>query len=210
MAIEMDSEKVKDLPSAIYVNCPKCNEETIHHILKGKLSKKRSKETLDCIVECNKCSLVHQAFIQTPKTILVPIIVSMMGESTQNTIELNSNDVLEVGDEVILDNTNLKITSLETQEDKRVEKTKTRNVRTIWAKEYDKVRVKISVNKGGTTLTHDIWAVPDEEFFIGDILNLGKIKTVIHRIKTREKLLKLDGAMATAREIVRVYGSAIR
>ncbi|MCK5559236.1 MAG: hypothetical protein KAJ51_01535 [Thermoplasmata archaeon] len=206
----MATSKVQDLPSAIYVNCPKCNDETIHTILKGKLSKKRRKETLDCTVKCTKCKSVHQTLIQTPKTISVPIIISKMGESTQNNIELNSNDALEVGDEIILDNNNLMITSLETHENKRVTKTEIPNLRTIWAKLYDKVRVKISVNKGGVTFTHDIWAVPDEEFFIGDILNLGKLKTVIHRIKTNDKLLKSEGAMATARDIVRLYGSAIR
>ena len=206
----METVIVKDLPTAIYIDCPNCNEETIHEIIKGKLSNKKSKETLDCTVKCRNCKLIHRAYLQSPKQVLVPIIVSTMGESEQKQIEVNSNDALEVGDEIILDNSNIKITSMETKDNKRVTAIKIQDLKTIWAKSFDKVRIRVAINKGRTTVSHDIWAVPEEEFYIGNILLLGKLKAVIHRIKTHNKLIKLNGSMATAREIIRIYGRAIR
>jgi uncharacterized Zn finger protein len=206
----MVTNKVKELPNAIYTECPKCNSETIHNILKGKLSTKKNQETLDCTVECNKCKSVHKALIRTPRILSIPVILSSMGSSEQKIIDLNSNDVLQVNDEIIIDDINIKITSLETKNEKRPENCKVEDLKTIWAKRYDKVRVKVTINKGTRTYSQELWAVPDEEFYIGDMLTFGRLKAVIHRIKTTERLLKLDGSMATAREIVRIYGSAIR
>jgi uncharacterized Zn finger protein len=204
------SSKVKELPNVIYTDCPKCDSETIHNILKGKLSSKKNQEVLDCTVECNKCKSVHQAYIRSPKILSVPAIVSYMGNSEKKKIDLNSNDVLQVGDEIIIDDRNIQITSLETKDSKRVVNCRVDDLKTIWARRFDKVRVKVTINKGVRTYSHELWAVPDEEFYIGDMLTFGRLKAVIHRIKTTDRLLKSDGSMATAREIVRVYGSAIR
>jgi len=206
----MSTNKVNKLPNAVYTECPKCNIETVHNLLKGKLSSKKNQDILNCTVECNKCKSVHQALIKTPKTITVPIIVSSMDRSEPKQIELNSNDVLEVGDEIIVDNINIKITALETNNDKRLESSAVDDLKTIWGKRFDKVKVKVTINKGRTTYSHELWAVPDEEFYIGDMLTFGRLKSVIHRIKTQNGLLKRDGSMATARDIVRIYGSAIR
>ena len=206
----MNSNIVKKLPNAVYTECPNCNSETVHNILKGKLSSKKNQETLECTVECNKCKSVHKAKIQTPKTITIPIIVSSMEASEPKKIDLNSNDVLQIGDEIIVDNINIKITALETKSDKRVDDSKVDGLKTIWGKRFDKVRVKVTINKGSTTYSRELWAVPDEEFYIGDILTFGRLKSVVHRIKTHDKLLKRDGSMAIAKDIVRVFGSAIR
>jgi uncharacterized Zn finger protein len=50
--------------------------------------------------------------------------------------------------------------------------------------------------------------LPDEEFYIGEVMLVGKRDVVIHSIKTASKSLRTGGAVA--REIVRVYANVIR
>jgi uncharacterized Zn finger protein len=51
-------------------------------------------------------------------------------------------------------------------------------------------------------------AVPDEEFFIGDILEFQKKQVVVHSIRIQERTIRKGSALA--REIVRVYGAVVR
>jgi len=49
---------------------------------------------------------------------------------------------------------------------------------------------------------------PDEEFFIGDMIDVGKRSVVIHTIKTNSRTLRKGAAIA--RDIVRVYANIVR
>ncbi len=51
-------------------------------------------------------------------------------------------------------------------------------------------------------------AVPDEEFFIGDILELNKKQVAIHSIRIEERTIRTGSALA--RDVVRVYGAVVR
>jgi uncharacterized Zn finger protein len=50
--------------------------------------------------------------------------------------------------------------------------------------------------------------VPEEEFHINDFMNIGREKIVIHRIKSKERIVR-DG-MVLAKDVVRIYGKFIR
>jgi uncharacterized Zn finger protein len=68
--------------------------------------------------------------------------------------------------------------------------------------------VKISINKHTKTIPTQIDAMPDEEFFVGDLMTVGKEQVVIHSIKSKESTVRRGGV--PARDIVRIYTKAVR
>ncbi len=198
-----------DFPSAIHIKCPSCGKETLHKVLKGRVGEHKQL-TLECTIKCTECNFTHQTIITEKKLINVPIIVSTNDDSVRNTVELHPDEELVVGQELIVDENNVMITSLEVG-NARTSHATAREISTIWTKRTEingKVQVKISVHKGPNTLSHTITAVPDEEFFIGDILKIGRDNVAIYKMKTHTKVVKYDSAVA--RDIVRIYGRVIR
>ena len=112
-----------------------------------------------------------------------------------------------VDDELFVGGTHVVITSIESN-GKRVRRSAVGDIGTIWAKRYDRIRMKVSVNKGYKTVPSEFFAMPDEEFYIGDIISAGREKAVIHQMKTQRGLVRNGGA--EARDIVRIYARAMR
>ena len=198
-----------EFPSAIHNMCPKCDEETLHKVLKGRLGKNKQL-TLECTIKCTECDFVHQIIITEKKLIQVPIIISTRDQSERKTIELHPDEEVFVDQELICDEENVMVTSIEVGA-ARKRMTTAKNVTTLWAKHTDedgKVRVKVSVNKGPNTLSEELLVLPDEEFFIGDVLRIKRNNVAIFKIRTLTKVVKYDGAQA--RDIVRIYGRVIR
>ena len=193
------------VPNAIYLDCPECGARSLHEVLKGRIGKKR---VLEATVRCEECGQVYTTVIREPEGIKVPIIVSDQGESKRSEVDLEENDLLMVGDEFFLDEIHVIITALEQEGSKRVNRSPADLIKTIWAKRFDKVKVKVSINNIHRTLSKVVLALPDEEFIVGDILRFGRDEVVIHSIKTRNKILRYDGA--PARDIVRIYAKAMR
>lgn len=195
-----------EVPNALYLECASCGEETLHRVIKGSLKEKKGL-VLDALVKCSKCGIRYQSVIRTAVSISVPIIVSDQESSEKSEIELPADDMVNLGDEFHLDKGTIKITAIEIKS-KRVEVALAKDVTTLWAKKFDKIKLGISINKGEKTLTRTLWAVPDEEFFVGDVMRIKGLSFAIHRIKTHKKSLKQGSAVA--RDIVRLYGKTIR
>jgi uncharacterized Zn finger protein len=142
--------------------------------------------------------------------IKVPVIVSIDDRSEKKSIELHPDEVLNLDQELILDEDSVLISSLEVGST-RVKSAMVKDISTIWCKGLDpmgKVKVNVSIHKGPKTLSQVITLLPDEELFIGDIIRIGRDNVAIYKIKTHNKVVKYDGAMAG--DIVRVYGRVIR
>ncbi len=198
-----------DFPSAIHNICPKCNQETLHKVLKGRLGQNKQL-TLDCTIQCSECNYIHHTVITEKKLIKVPIIISDRENSVRKSIELHPDEELKLDQEIILDDDTIIVTSLEVG-NTRVPLAQVKNINTIWGKLLDpsgKVRLNISVHKGPKTISHTIIALPDEEFYIGDILRIGRDNVAIYKIKTDKRVVKFDSALAG--DIVRIYGRVIR
>lgn len=192
-------------PHSLWIECPECKERTLHEVLKGKAGGKKS--VLEATVRCRECGRTHPTVIREPEPVKVPVIVSDRGESTKREIELNDNEVLEVDNELFLDDMHIIITSLESG-DARPDAAPVEDIDTIWAKRYDKIVVKVSINKGHKTVSTDLSAMPDEEFFVGGIIEDGNDKAVVHRVKTDRGVVR-EGAVK-AKDIVRLYAKAMR
>lgn len=195
-----------DMPGALYIECPSCQEETLHRVIKGTIGEKKGL-VVDALVKCGNCGHKHTSVIRAEKFITIPVIVSEQKISRKNEIELASREIIHIGDEYQLDRGQIKITAIETKKG-RVEESPAKEVTTIWAKKFDRLKLKVSINKGTKTMVRTLWAVPDEEFFVGDVMRIKGLSFVIHSIKTKHKNIKRGSVQA--REIVRLYGKVVR
>ncbi|MGQ9588412.1 MAG: HVO_0476 family zinc finger protein [Thermoplasmata archaeon] len=194
------------LPASVMVECPICRKETLHEVLSGRIGGK-AQAVMDSTVRCRECGQVHHIVLKVEKPLEVPMIISWMDKSIRTSMSLGPDEVVSVSDEVMCGDDPVLITAIESK-GARVNTCKVRDIQTIWGKRFDKVRVPFSISHLGKSYSEQVLAVPDEEFYIGDILRVGRHDVVIHSIKTREKSLKTGGA--TARDIVRVYASIVR
>ena len=193
------------IPNALYLDCPSCGENAVHEVLRGKMGKKQ--DTLEATVKCQECGHTYTTVVREPESLKIPIIVSDRSESHREEIELMEDEILSVGDEIFLGESQLLVTAIESK-GKRVENCEPDNIDTIWAKKCDHVIVKISINKHTQTIPAELEALPDEEFYVGDLMTIGTEKVAIHSIKTASGMVRRGSA--EARDIVRIYAKAVR
>jgi uncharacterized Zn finger protein len=186
------------VPNALHNNCQNCGERTIHEVLKGRLSK--DQDVMEATLRCNVCGTVSTVVVREPKPVIVPTIFSDMGQSRKEQIELSEEEEVHMEDEMF-------VTGIEVK-GRRVMAATADEIDTLWVKRFDKVRVKVAINKVHKTLSVDMDALPDEEFIIGDLMQVGREQVVIHYIMTKEGMAKRGSV--PAREIVRIYTKAVR
>ncbi len=193
------------IPNALYLDCPSCGENAVHEVLRGKMGKKQ--DTLEATVKCQECGHTYTTVVREPESIKIPIIVSDRSKSHKEEIELMEDEILSVGDEIFLGESQLLVTAIESK-GKRVENCEPADIDTIWAKKFDRVIVKISINKHTQTIPAELEALPDEEFYVGDLMTIGTEKVAIHSIKTESGTVRRGSV--EARNIVRIYAKAVR
>ncbi len=191
----------RELPEPIYFDCPDCNDETEHEILKGRMGK----ASIECTFRCTVCNRVSSETIKIPELIEVPDVFSDgdVSEPTRTTIE--SNDIIQEEDEFFLDDgRRVCVTHIDTINGKLVKKTLATNVKKLWVKQFDILSIKVSVNDDDRTYSLRVEAEPDDEFVVGTQLSFEDFDCLIHAIKTKHSLVKKG--VAEARDITRIYG----
>ena len=178
----------------------------MHEVLSGKMGGK-TQAVMDSTVKCRQCGHVHHVVMKYEKPVEIPVVISWLTESKRSSISLGPDEILCVEDEIMCGDEPVLITSIEAK-GARPGKAKARDIQTIWGKSFKKVRVPFSISHAGKSFSDHVMAVPDEEFFVGDMITFGKQDVVIHTIKTNGKVMRKGGA--PARDIVRVYGSIVR
>ncbi len=195
------------VPNSYYLQCPACQKETLHDILKGEIGTKGEEVTIDGVVKCEDCGNTRHKTIREKKAIDVPIVVSWKGDSEKDQISLYPDEWVHEGDELILDGTNVKITSIE-KEEGRTDSSKVEDIKNLWAKKHEKVRVKFTVHKGRSSSSEIHEVAPKEEFYVNDRVEVDGDEAVIHKIMTEDEV-KTKGK-AVAEEIKRIYAKKIR
>jgi len=193
-------------PKEIVVECPACEAETAHEILGGRVIGKKQL-VLKSSVKCCECGHVHAVELAEEMPVKVPIVVSWLEESSRSSIPLGPHEEVEVGDELYLDDHRIIVTSLESGGGRK-EAAMAKDIVTIWAKRFDKVWVKISLDRHGKVYSKEILAVPEEEFEVGDIIDIEGNGAAITSIRIDGRTL--HKGYAPARDIVRIYSKAIR
>jgi uncharacterized Zn finger protein len=143
------------------------------------------------------------------KPITVQSIISDRDASERKRIEFGPIEEVHVGEEFFWEDHNLKVTSIE-KEGRRVDKAKAKEIDCLWLKVFDTVPVKVSIVKGANTKSERLEAAPEEEFAVGDILEFGRDKVVIDKIKTTRRMIYREGVPYQARDIKRVYAKIIK
>ncbi len=185
------------------LTCPNCGKDVEQEIL----SYKETKNGREYLLRCTECGYTYKKEIKEAKMKELKVIWSWKGESEVRKFSTFEDEILRVGDEITVNGINSLITAIDSN-GKRVEKAMAEDIDTLWAKRFDEVIVKVSINRGERTLSGEITADPHEEFYIGDIVEVNGINGVIHRIKTTERFVHRGGALA--RDIVRIYAKEIR
>ena len=192
-------------PSALVLRCDTCGEVP-HRVLRGKVSGK-DEIVFEGVVKCSQCGTVRNVLTREPRPIQVPLVISFLERSERTSLECTPDETLEVGQEIEVGDTRLEVTSIEVK-GRRMDAALAKEVSTLWAKRTDQVRVKFSVNKGNRTVPHEVLAAPDEEFEVGEIVDLGHDRAVVHQIRTRYRNVRMGRVRAD--EIVRMYGRVVR
>jgi len=193
-------------PSALVLTCESCGKEGPHRVLRGRVAGK-NEIVFEGVVKCSSCGAVRSVIRREARPVEVPLILSWMDRSVRQRIEMGPEEIVAVGEELPLAEGRALVTAIDAK-GRRVREAKASDVDAIWAKRADKVHVSFSVNMGNRTVARRVLAAPDEEFVVGDIVDLGKERVLVHRIRTGHKTLRDGGA--TADEIVRVYGRIVR
>ena len=193
-------------PSALVLKCEACGAEAPHRVLRGKIGGK-DEIVFEGTVKCPNCGRVSTIVTREPKPIQIPLIVSWLDKSERTSVEFSPDENVAVGEALDLGDSRIEVTAVEAQ-GRRVAAARAKDVATVWAKRVDRVRVKFSVNKGNRTVPHEVLAAPDEEFEIGEIVDLGRDRAVVHHIRTRQRTVRQGRVRAD--DIVRMYGRIVR
>lgn len=191
----------RSMPDTIFYECPVCDDETEHQILKGRMGK----ATIEGTFKCNGCGRVTSETIKIPELIEVPVVFSDGDVSEVTTTTIESNDIISVEDEFFLDDgRRVCVTHIDPKEGKVKKKNLATNVKKLWVKQFDILSIKVSVNDNRKTYSLRVEAEPDDEFVVGTQLDFEDFDCLIHAIKTKHRLVKRGAA--EARDITRVYG----
>ncbi len=189
----------------IVVECPSCSpeEEVGHEVLK---------EGQSPLVRCLECGRVHATKIKTPKNVSLKAIVSKMDITDTYKTELDSETILQLDDELVVDDEEkgvvcpILITALDAG-GKRVNSAKAENVETIWGRAIDEVTVKFSA-QSGTEKTEVIEKrfPGDYEFVVGAEEKVGNTRLFISKIKVRDgEFRSRKGDIVLAKYVKRIF-----
>ncbi|ACJ16443.1 hypothetical protein, conserved [Thermococcus onnurineus NA1] len=181
-----------------YFICPECGSDDVEVI------KERGRELT---LRCNECGNVW--IITLPKLVKVPLIVSKHERSFKTFTELPEGEEIKVGDIVETEDDEVRITGIELEGDKRVNKAKIGEIKTLWGESltYPKV-IKVSIYlPKGVTQAFKVKVPRDEEFVVGEVLEVGGYTFRVEKIKTETKML--HHGKARADKIVALMGHSI-
>jgi uncharacterized Zn finger protein len=193
-----------DVPDQIYFDCRECRDITQHDVLKGRIGK-----SLEATLRCQGCGRVSVATIKLPRMVTVKVIVSDGPVSGPTAVELESDDLVVVGDEFLLDDgKRVKVTGIDLADGAKAKKAPAPEISVLWVILFDEINIKVSINDVHRTYSKYVKAEPEDEFFVGQVMNFGDMDCVVHSIKVKERMLRRGSA--EARDIVRIYGKIRR
>lgn len=204
---------MSDTAERVAVVCPSCSPdlETVHEVLKpgGQAT-----------VRCTECDHVHKTKIEEETTEEIDVVVSQEGESFTAKANVPVEENLAVGEEFVLETDEaifvVRITSLEQEDDRRVEESLAPDVETIWTRAVDNVSVNVTIhpNDGRRDNSRSVKvSIPgDYEFVVGETEELADEEFTIDGILVTDDAsgydhdrLDFDGDAVLAKDVKRIY-----
>jgi len=183
--------------------CPACGHDE-YEILKSK-----GKKNKELIVKCDECGhTYHETAPEEAYEIEVRVVISEFERSWKTSIFLYSDEYLETGTLLYIDDKDVEVTSIENNDGNRVYECPVVDIKTIWAKSLDTLsRIGLSIDNQGNVISHKIEVEQEFIISIGDIGEVNGLKFRVYGIKTLERNMKKG--FAYARVIKRVYGKLL-
>ncbi|ELY64917.1 HVO_0476 family zinc finger protein [Natrinema versiforme] len=205
---------MSEIPDRVPTPCPSCSPdlETVHEVLTeggGTLT-----------VRCSECSHVHKVQPDRESEVTLDVVVSQGGESFTANVTTPEGEMIEVGDEFILETeevlSTVRVTSVELDGQKRVEEAPADEIETVWTREVDNVGVNVTVHPqdGSKDDSRSITVhVPgDYEFEVGAVESFGDDEFEIDAFVVRgdadgyrRDRFDVEGDTAFAKDVKRVY-----
>ncbi|WP_123536698.1 HVO_0476 family zinc finger protein [Halosimplex salinum] len=198
----------------VAVACPSCSPdlETVHEVL--------TTGGGHATIRCTECSHTHKHALDATTEYERDVVVSQDDESFTATADVPEGEELAVGEEFLLDTDEaimtVRITSLELDDEGRVEETTAEEVQTIWTRAVGNVSVNLTLHpKDGRhdeTRSLTVQVPGDYEFTVGETDELGGEEFTVEGIHVRDDAhgyhhdkLDFDGDSAFAKDINRLY-----
>ncbi len=183
--------------------CPACGYDE-YEILKTK-----GKKNKELLVKCDECGhTYHETAPEEAYEIEVRVVISEFERSWKTSISLYSDEYLETGTLLYIDDKDVEVTSIENNDGNRVYECPVVDIKTIWAKSLDTLsRIGLSIDNQGNVISHKIEVEQEFIISIGDVGEVNGLKFRVYGIKTLERNMKKG--FAYARVIKRVYGKLL-
>ena len=182
--------------------CPNCGND------KYEILKTKGKKVKELTLKCNECNHVYRQTHQEAQEVDVRVVISDFEQSWKTNVKLYSDEYLEVGTILYVDDKEVEVTSIENNDGVRAYECPVINIQTIWAKSLDTLaRIGISIDNHGEVLSHKIEIEREFIFTIGDVCEIAGIKFKVYGFKTLERNMKKG--YAYAKVIKRVYGKLL-
>ena len=183
--------------------CPACGYDE-YEVLKAK-----GKNNRELLVQCQECNhIYHELAPEEAHEIKVRVIISEFERSWKTNVILYSDEYLETGTLLYIDDKDVEVTSIENAEGNRVYECPVVDIKTIWAKSLDTLsRIGLSRDHEGNVISHKIEVEQEFIISIGDVGEVNGLKFRVYGIKTLERNMKKG--FAYARVIKRIYGKLL-
>jgi len=184
------------------MKCPLCDSES------NEIIKSKGKTTREILLKCNECGNTFRETVNIPKMVECRIIISKFEDSKKKNLKLYPDEVLRAGDVMLVDDEEVKVTSLENNRGGRVQSSEVSLLETIWASSLTgPVRVGISVDFGGRILSRKVEIEREFQFTVGDVVKIGRTLFRIKSMKTIDT--KIRKGSSRAEDTKRVYGQPL-
>lgn len=135
-------------------------------------------------LRCDKCKHVWTFNPKKERLITLRLVVSNMDESHYEQIEVVRSEELRVGDDFQHNGHRMLIMDLQLQDQRHVKKAKANDLLAIFAKLFDVVPLRISVNRRDKTKSYEEMTAPEREIWIGEVLEMEGRKFIVKTIKS--------------------------
>ncbi len=160
------------------------------------------------LYRCKECG--NYANFPPGKEISCRAIISFEGESERGEVKLKEGEMVEKGDELVVETESGfrigEVTSLELKNGKRSDLATAEEVETVWLRDVGEVAVRISLHKRAVTTPITIYMPGESELRVGEELEIGNKRFRVSKIKTRDgRVVDRQNDSVMAKDIKRVY-----
>ena len=194
-----ESDEFEDELQENVTECPACQLESGHDILR----ERKMGKGVDFLVRCHECSNVHTIEFREPAPAQIPFILTDGPTSELVELELDADEILEVGDRFEDSDMEWKIHRIDDKEGNPRTTLRADKVARVNALRTDMIRVRLTMTRGERSISDSILVPEGEQFSGGNLIDVDGEEWRIRAIHTGSgRTLK---GTVSAEDIRRIY-----